>query len=137
MLFENYFKGQIERAMNKGGASLEFFYYKPSVAERIKSKIMYILFLLSYAISLFLMWRFWNDSGKYEMLFGVGLYHFIMCCGVLGGGFINKIRVYYLRTGFKYLKIPLAIAWLQILSIISYLIYVIVLMVLKIVEVHF
>ena len=137
MLFEKYFERRTEHLLNINGASLEFFYYKPSIAERIKSKIMYILFLLSYAISLFLMWRFWNDSGKYEILFGVGLYHFIMCCGVLGGGFINKIRVYYLRTGFKYLKIPLAIAWLQILSIISYLIYIIVLMVLKIVEVHF
>ena len=128
MLFENYFKGQIERAMNKWGASLEFFYYKPSVAERIKLKMLHILCLLNILICLVFIFVLWRDEPYLQL----GILNLM-----INLWFVPSVRCFYKETGFKYLKIPLAITWLTTLSLTSYLIYVIVLMVLKIVEVHF
>ena len=128
MLFENYFEGRVEHLLNINGASLEFFYYKPSVAERIKLKLLHILCLLNILICLVFILVLWRE----EPYLWLGIVNLMV--NFLG---TPEIRCFYLATGFKYLKIPLAIAWLTTLSLTSYLVYVIVLMVLKIVEVHF
>ena len=132
MLFENYFKGQLEHAMNKGGASLEFFYYKPTAFERITLKILHILCLLNILICLFFILVLWRD----ELFLGLGLLN-LVCIFF----YTMSIIIFYKETGFKYLKIPLAIAWLLTLSLFSYFVYeffyIIILLIIKIVEVHF
>ena len=132
MLFENYFKGQLEHNMNKWGASLEFFYYKPTAFERITLKILHILCLLNILICLFFIFVLWRD----EVFLTLGIVNLMFNLW-----WIPSIRIFYKETGFKYLKIPLAIAWLLTLSLFSYFVYkffyIIVLLIIKIVEVHF